>query len=153
MLLSKNLLEVIDILISKDYFRYREAVSAVARYHGEVSSPQASSPYVPATSLEYYVDVSGEAGWSLPDMNAAGDPLELIFLKSRFTELRKAGRRSKVAVFSYMVDVVDLSLRRVSVPVAGAVSINDPLRRNVNLFDLRTRFDRSLVQLSGVILK
>lgn len=46
-------------LVLENYLRYRNAVSAVERYRGEVSLPQARYPGVPATSPDTCVDVAG----------------------------------------------------------------------------------------------
>lgn len=53
---SGNLPEMDITWLSEDYFRYKDAVSAMARYHGMVLSTQASDPGLPTMSSDYYVD-------------------------------------------------------------------------------------------------
>lgn len=58
----------------------------MVRYRGEVKSLQAIDSGAPSTSFKYYVDVEREADYDLAMLNAAGEPLEHIVLKSKFTE-------------------------------------------------------------------
>lgn len=60
-LLPENLTEVSYTCLSKDYFHYRDAVSSVAYVHDGVPFSQAIVPGAPAASLDYYVNVDGEA--------------------------------------------------------------------------------------------
>lgn len=49
-----------------------------------------------------------------------------------------------------MIDVVDVALARVLAPVFCDDSSNDPLRRNVEMFELQMKYDRIVAQLISV---
>lgn len=71
-------------------------------------------------------------------------------LKTKFTELQKAFRRADVLASSSMIDVVYFAFGHVSAPDATEVSFSDALRRTVEVFEFKIKYDRPAALLSSV---
>lgn len=79
--------------------------------------------------------------------------MDLTVLKKKFAEWPEACHCADVAVFSSMVDVIDIALGRFFTLFAGNLISNDALRRTANQFELQMKYDHLVAQLGNVTSK
>lgn len=84
---SETFPEVHVTRLSEDDFRYRDALQSLTRYRKEILLPKVSNPGAPA-SLDYSLDVNGEANWHLANIKTVDEQLHRTVSKKNFTDLR-----------------------------------------------------------------
>lgn len=81
--------EAIVTWLSKDYFRYRDASSALARYRNGVQSPYANDSGALSNFPNYSAAVDGEADCALADLSAAGEPSGIYHLEVKLYRITR----------------------------------------------------------------
>lgn len=150
LLQSKTLLEVVPTWLSAVYFRYRDAESAVAHFHGEATSPLANDSGASATFPKYYVNLDKGARWDLAYLDEAVELLERTVLKTKTKDVQETCPPDDVKGPSSMIDVALSVVGRVSDPVAGDFSSNDLLPRATEVFQPQMKYDRLTAQMNSV---
>lgn len=139
--------------LSETYFRFRKAVSAVARYRDEVLLPPAHNSDSTATVQNYCVKDDDEGDRNLAGLNAADRPWESTVLKTKFTKVKDAVRHADVAAFLFSIDVVGFALHSVLFFITGNVCYNGALRRSADVRRLQMKFNPLIAQVINVTLE
>lgn len=121
-------------------------------YHRALNAPWPleNVSNIQGTSLEYCVHVYGEADLDHLEVNAVDGPFQHNVLNMKFANLQEPCRRADAAVSSSKVNVVELVLGHVSVPIAGGVFSSEALRHTARKSEVHLEYGRLVAQMCNV---